>query len=566
MRLPCSSLHCCPSATARQKRIQGECTGTAKTLHKFALALVVLSLALTVRAQIAPAQAGAIQYGLDSLPAGLRTQFAAWNAAHLSYSIGSSQYFNPGTPVVGGYTESAMVYPDQIPVYVCAVAAANGWVCEDLFLHFEQDYFGNGGGWNWPMDAFDVFEMIDCPITRGLYNCGSNNIARMVHGSWIYNGSYTDSTAALYSGCGTACTISNAGWMYLGYQEPFALTTITLSGAGSGGSVAFQYWNGTTWADLTTAPVGGSSQQFRDGTNGLTTNGTISWYPPNNWARTQVNAVGNQKYWIRIGVSGAATGPQIATAKGDDWRSTVGTGCTNCGSHGANNRGWDRTNSDGHHVNVGLGNLEYDPNPPMTPTAACNNQPCSANFRYQARTVGYGGANNGSEAYANPNRQISSGIIRHVGAGVDIYIWGDVLNYMTTRNGDSLLYFYNSVMLDDAGFPPSTIPTFAESLTDFGAGSWAGAANSSIARFASLVHNGSPSFQVGLNASGGDPAACFIPGVAWCLHELWPTSVYPATPDLITHHTGTGYLGFGSHLQDFDPIYNPNNIKSHLGI
>ena len=521
------------------------------------LGLLSLVFAMPTLAQWSPAQAGAVQYGDTSVASGDRANLAAWNAANLQVSVGGAYTWNVGTPWLNGYNDAELQYPDGVVPFIYAVANINGWPAEDLILHYKQDFRATGPGWNFPMDQFDVFEESGCPfLPGGGSNCGAISPARAVHGSWIYDGSnYIDVSAPLYTGCRT-CSVPNNGYVYLGYQEPFDLATFTMSIGRGGGSVVWQYWNGTTWADLTTAPVSGGTQNFVDRTNGLSASGKVTWYPPKDWARTQVNSVGNNKYWIRVGPNGASTAPKISTVKGDNWKSTVGTACTNCGSSGATNRGWDPTGADGDHVNVGntcgssgtqaCQNLEYDPSPPLTSFGACNNQPCSARFRYQGRASGYAGNSVGSQTYYNQGRQIGG-----------VFTTGDIVNLVRATDDNQFLLGITGSMNDDTGTVIATTPAFAEPLTDISSETtWQQGVAGSLQRYVSLVPSG---WIVGLNI--GNKAAfpdCFVPGVSWCMHELSPSTFIIGLVDYITKSPS---IYNGAAMQDYAPAVNPTGVK-----
>jgi hypothetical protein len=240
----------------------------------------------------------------------------------------------------------------------------------------------------------------------------------------------------------------------------------------------------------------------------------------------------------------------ISTIAGDNWAATTTT-CTNCGA-GANVRGWDATDSDGNHVNVGntcgasgtaaCGNLEYDPNPPTTATAACNYQPCSAKFRQQSRATGYGNQP-GPAVYGNVGWQIGG----H-------YTWATIKAWEAQDNGNQFKFGWptvtNSVMFDDAGFQVRAAPAPSAATTDGYAVPWITSAIGEFAELASILHGTGtyglgPSFVVGTNPGGsGSTRICFVPGIAWCLREFTP---------VIYRITGTDYIS-----EDFAGCSDPN--------
>ena len=75
--------------------------------------------------------------------------------------------------------------------------------------------------------------------------------------------------------------------------------------AGAGGTVAWEYWNGASWAALS---------GVSDGTTGFTTAAAdglnVTWTVPANWAKTSLN--GSSLYYVRARVTGTyATNPQM---------------------------------------------------------------------------------------------------------------------------------------------------------------------------------------------------------------------------------------------------------------
>lgn len=95
---------------------------------------------------------------------------------------------------------------------------------------------------------------------------------------------------------------------YFRMQAKFSKLIVNLGTAGIGGSVAWEYWNGSAWMALSTS----------DGTAGLTASGTVSWAPPSDWATTAVN--GTTGYWVRVRCTGApSTNPLCQNATYLGW-------------------------------------------------------------------------------------------------------------------------------------------------------------------------------------------------------------------------------------------------------
>ena len=263
-----------------------------------------------------------------------------------------------------GLIDSAGWRPALINRFVVDLAAKRGWAdYENVFLHAKNDYFAapNGGkATDWShMDMFDIFDAktIDA-------NMGAPNPGQVINGVVLHHGgSYEDISVGVYEQRGPY-KVSNGDYLYIGYGEPFALVNFTLSTGRDGGSATYQYWNGSDWAPLDTS---------LDSSNGLKSSGAINFNPPSKWAKNSVNN-SRAKWWVRIGVNGTHTAPQIAKLWGDDWQAHTTSGCP----QGCNVRGWDPT--DRNRINVGQGNLEYNPKPP---------DKAAAHFRYQARVTGW---------------------------------------------------------------------------------------------------------------------------------------------------------------------------------
>lgn len=271
------------------------------------------------------------------------------------------------------YIDGAGWYPGGDPLkFVIDVSNARGWAnYEDSFLHATNDYTTPAGpAWS-GMDQFDVWDE-----TLDYKNQGIVNPARAQNGVLLYhNGTYTDITVGVYKQTGPYA-IRNGDSLYIGYTEPFDVINIKLAVTLSGGSASWSYWNGSGWTAL--------NIDQGDSTQGLTASGSLKFTPPATWQQTSVNNSHN-KWWVRLDVTGADTAPQIAQITGDDWLSSSAS----CQPNPCNVRGWNAT--DPHRVNIGLGNLEYNPNPPENATAR---------FRYQARATGYWVTN---YLFGNPN-------------------------------------------------------------------------------------------------------------------------------------------------------------------
>ena len=273
-----------------------------------------------------------------------------------------------------GLIDSAGTRPGLINRFVVDLAAKRGWAnYENYFLHAKNDYYAApnaGRPTDWAhMDMFDIFDMKLLDANMGIANPVYVTNGVLLH----HGGSYEDISVGVYEQRGPY-KLSNGDDLYIGYAEPFALINVTLSTGRDGGSASYEYWNGSDWAPLDTSA---------DTTNGLKSSGAVNFIPPAKWTKNSVNN-SRPKWWVRIVVKGTHSAPQIAKLWGDDWESHA-SGC----SPKCNVRGWDP--SDQHRVNVGQGNLEYNPTPPDKATA---------HFRYQGRVTGWWSSD---FMYNNPN-------------------------------------------------------------------------------------------------------------------------------------------------------------------
>lgn len=94
---------------------------------------------------------------------------------------------------------------------------------------------------------------------------------------------------------GTAFTLfstpADADKTYIGMPCKFSRVKIAFATAAVGGTIAFEYWNGSAWTALV-SPT--------DGTSALTADGTITWTiaSQTGWVASSVNSV--TQFWIRI--------------------------------------------------------------------------------------------------------------------------------------------------------------------------------------------------------------------------------------------------------------------------
>lgn len=330
-----------------------------------------------------------------------------------------------------GYVDSAFVYSNELYDSVKASARSHGFFYEDTLAHMNTDYQINPSlVWS-NISQFDAFEQ----RSTG----GSGSPSGAVNGAFLLSGgTYTDVTSSIYDGAHSV-TISDR--LLLGYAEPFDQVNFELATKGSR-SVTWQYWNGTQWSNLSITS---------DGSASLSQNGQVLFSPPANWTPNSING-SRVKYWVQVTIAGqGGTSPVASKVYGDDWLSQ--TGSFNC-------RGWNA--NDSHRINLGMGNLEYNPTPPTSATAR---------FRYQARVTGIWAPNG---VYGNLGN-IHSG--QHT--------WAQVLIDRVITNNSGVVK-QGGVMFDDGlSVPTLTAPSGPiENYIDVGSDTWI---NNGYAVYSDLV-------------------------------------------------------------------------------
>ena len=117
-------------------------------------------------------------------------------------------------------------------------------------------------------------------------------------------GVFTDVTAAMNNATAADVTFTTAvnNAMYFGHATQFRWISHVLSTVGVGGTLVWEYWNGSAWTTLTLAA-----------TNNLTATPVTSRFtPPSNWATTTVNSVANL-FWVRARISVTYTTAPVFT-------------------------------------------------------------------------------------------------------------------------------------------------------------------------------------------------------------------------------------------------------------
>jgi hypothetical protein len=124
---------------------------------------------------------------------------------------------------------------------------------------------------------------------------------------------YTDDTTDI-NDVGTAdVTITNATgaiW-YFGYDYPWNHMVLQVSTAQSGGTIVWEYYNGSTWATLTVAGVLTAAGWAR-----------LTWTRPSDMTASSVNSSAN-RYWVRMRVSATfTTAPILSRGHVGGWLTT----------------------------------------------------------------------------------------------------------------------------------------------------------------------------------------------------------------------------------------------------
>ena len=441
-----------------------------------------------------------IQYGNGSIPPALKPKVAKWLADHFDYNIGGHMDLSsyPNT-IWAGYQDGAGAYTGEFYSWVHEVAAQNGYTYEDMILHINRDYAVPASQTWLYLDQFDNFEQ------NNWQNSGAGSFAFAKNGAFTKSGmGYTDVTVSLYDNKHTT-KISDK--LFLGYAEPFDLVNINVATGRAEGSATWQYWNGSTWVDLTLR---------KDTTEGITKTGAVQFNPPPDWSPTVVNG-SRSKYWVRLTIAGASTAPVLSKVFGDDWFSHSGT--NNC-------RGWSK--SDANRINVGMGNLEYNPTPPANATAR---------FRYQARSTGAWAHN---YTFMNPTNKQKGQLT-----------WITTLLWAWTNGRKNGGMPYKGIFIDDVAIAPGTKPSFNESMSDDlpPGTNWQSAEVAYYAAFyaqAKSVYG--PAYPVGANTGNNTIALA----LDFTQHEL----------SFASWVNGNAATNNFSHMDDFLPGNNPRGAKS----
>lgn len=94
----------------------------------------------------------------------------------------------------------------------------------------------------------------------------------------------------------------------IGFAQPFSKLVVNTTGGtqGAGGTVAWEYWDGTAWTALSGVTDGTTGFTAALGTN------SVTWTAPTNWATTSLNGSA-QLYYIRARVTGTYSTNPVGT-------------------------------------------------------------------------------------------------------------------------------------------------------------------------------------------------------------------------------------------------------------
>lgn len=130
---------------------------------------------------------------------------------------------------------------------------------------------------------------------------------------WRYEGTtFTDETTDINSAATADVTLANTigNMWYFGYDYLFSNMVVQISTAQAGGTIVWEYWNGTAWSSFTMTGVLTAAGWAR-----------LTFTPNASWAATSVNGV--SKYYIRMRISATfTTAPILSRAHIGGWLTT----------------------------------------------------------------------------------------------------------------------------------------------------------------------------------------------------------------------------------------------------
>lgn len=187
-------------------------------------------------------------------------------------------------------------------------SVANSWPYEDYVMHSDKDH-GNSQAWTFVNRFGDDERFGTAAAKKGvmIWN-GTAFLAGPDDPDVSGTVATPDHSMAAFNAATGDVPIGNGHTMYIGSPEPFDLVNVVVGTAQSGGSVTWEYYNGSGWVTLS---VAGASAAFA-------ASGQATFTPPSGWAVTAVNS-SRSKFWIRATVSGSSTAPILSRVYGDEW-------------------------------------------------------------------------------------------------------------------------------------------------------------------------------------------------------------------------------------------------------
>lgn len=379
-------------------------------------------------------------------------------------------------------------------------AAANGWPYEDYMLHCAIDH-KNSQRWT-KIGKFGE----DQP----------DSLNRATKGVMIANGSsYKDNSEEAWSPATGDVALGNNNKMYIGYPEPFDMINVVIATSRSGGSAAWEYWNGSGWSALTVT----------DGTAGFSqaagsTVYVVLFTPPEDWAPVSVNSSRN-RFYVRVGISRASTKPVLSRIYGDNWETNN------------QERGWN--NTDPNIIQV-AGGYAYNPTPPGAATAR---------FRYQARVRSFWASRN--DAFlANDDSQSGPGGIKYWPR----YLADGTIESLTSGKHNALLLDNGDSVPENVGTPPLSAMDWATPYTPKARRAAMGMAMQQIVSRVKATH---PKAWIGANVAFRRASVCFQLDFCHFENQIQAASQYD-----YANKYGTD----GDLLATFDTLSDPS-LNTH---
>ncbi|UTF50716.1 hypothetical protein NLA06_02170 [Desulfomicrobium sp. ZS1] len=402
-----------------------------------------------------------------------------WNMKTFNFLIGGGNDLNNNVQIkVSGYQKIIGTYTKSISDLKLYSESKN-WNFEDMLIHMKIDYPCRKKWKN--MDKYIVL-MSKKDISSDVYDFKKKNILNTT--------------------------------FYIGHEDPFDRLNIVLSEGSSGYEGQWEYWDGSNWKIL----------NVEDGTENLSTDGSISFIPPSNWSRLNIQEESiYKKWWIRFNLASSIKSPTVVQVKGDDWMN--GDLC----------RGWDESNPQIHNVGTPVA---YNPNPTSNSTAR---------FRHQARATGYWSAN---YIYYHPQNTSLDG----TPMAAD-YVASKAIEYLSEKENK-----INALMFDTANGQLKTgIRLSNPELFSDANGNWELFSEKRYEYVVNKIKEKFPKHWVGANPYPWRRS--FIEKGDWALYEFHSYARQPSSPQNIVKSKN-----FKRNLLSYDDFLPENNTKNIKGV